>query len=176
MNGAEVAAWLALVVASGSLGWQILESRRRRTSRVDVEVHHVALSEGVPDPELVSVPALGLDARHTVWPAADGERLTYVLAVVAVNHGETTESVEDLRVVSLDGTMASGASQGGDAQPLPPRDRVTWAFRPARAEWDMANGFYAIARLGTSEVVTGPHHLDRELAQLIDQHNESIGG
>jgi len=97
------------------------------------------------------------------------------LAVVAVNEGEGTEYIEDLRVQNLERTLGEGATDGSGARQLPPRDRVTWAFRPERAQFDLADGFIAIAVLASDrQVTTGPHVLDDRLRALIAQHNADV--
>ncbi len=114
-------------------------------------------------------------ARHRV--AGEDERLTYVLTVAAVNEGETTEYVNDIRVEDLDGTVGAGADDGTGPRELLPRDRVTWAFAPQHLMFDPGRGFMATVVLASGAPIrSGPHFLDDSIQGLIEQHNAEVGG
>jgi hypothetical protein len=168
----DVVPWLALLVAVLSLGWQIVDATRRRRTRLDVQVHHLAVPASIPDgPELLALP-LGLADHTIIPPTVAGEHLSYVLTIVVANAGETTEHVADIRVSELHGHMASGADHRSGGRPLPPRDRVTWAFRPARLPFDASEGFMITVVLGSgSPIESGPHRLDEDLLSVIEAHN-----
>ncbi len=169
-----VVAWLALALAASSFAWQILEARRRRATRVDIEVQHIAVPESVPDgPELLALPGVGHDDHAVIWPA-ERERLNYVLVVSAVNRGDSAESLLDTRIRSVDDEIAAGANPGGAGIELRARDRVPWAFRIDHAWFDLADGFYADAVLGSGVVRSGPHFLDDAVAEHIDKHNRAL--
>lgn len=137
MEGEDLVAWLALAVGILSLGWQVVEARRRRATCVALELQHAALPASVPDgPQLLEVPAIGNDSSNIIWPAVD-EPLAYVIVLSAVNRGESHEWLQDMRVLNLDGTFAAGANPGGAALELPPRGRRCWAFRVDRAIFDL---------------------------------------
>lgn len=171
-------AWVALGVAVLSLAWQIIDAWQRRRTNVAVDVRHLAVPANSPDgPNLLDVPAVGLDDRPVVWSLDPEEPLTYVVTVVAVNRGETTESVADLRVFDLARRTAAGASDGTGARELPPRDRVTWAFRVDGLSFDAREGFIAEAVLGSGKVVrSGPHRLDDDLLDEIREGNRRRRG
>jgi hypothetical protein len=173
-GGDGIIAWLALAVAVAALAWQILDASRRRRRHIDVRVRHLALPASVTDgPELVAVPAIGLAEGVAIWPAM--EPLSYVVAIVVVNDGESTEYVEDVRIRNLDETRGSGASDGRGTRELRPRERVTWAFRPERAVFDLRHGFHVSAVVASGRPIdSGPHFLDDDLRKSIGDHNAEL--
>lgn len=138
MDGQELVAWLALGVGAVSLGWQVLDARRRRATDVELQIQHAALPASIPDgPELLGIPSIGNDDQNVIWPAPD-DRLTYVTVVAAVNRGESPEWMHDMRVCDRRRTLGSGANPGGPPLELPARGRKAWAFRVDGAIFDLA--------------------------------------
>jgi hypothetical protein len=156
----------AVMVALAALAWQVAEARRRRTPRVRVDVQHAALPDALPDgPELLEQPLIGQTTQRVVWPAT--EPLAYVLVAMAVNHGETLETVEDLRLVTVADKMGCGANPGEPGRPLPPGERVSWALRPDHSALDFSEGFHFEAILGRGTVVrSAPCYLDQSVIEV----------
>lgn len=173
VDAADVVPWLALALAAASFGWQVIEARRRRATRVGLEVQHAAVPASVPDgPELVDLPGLGIEERTVVWPT--DEPLAYVVVLMAVNRGESQESLLDLRFSNREQTIGAGANPGGPPLGLPPHDRRAWAFRVDHVAFDLADGFYADVILGARAIRSGPHFLDSGLVEHIAAHNAEV--
>ncbi len=172
MDASTIVPWLALGVASLSLTWQIIESRRRRTTRVEVEIQHAALPASVDPGAVLDFPGLGNDDRTVIWPGTN-EPLTYALVLAAVNRGESTEWLHDMRLYDVSRTTGAGAN-AGPAVELPSRGRWPWGFRLDRSSFDLADGFYVEVVLASGSITTGPHHLDAELRAEIASHNAGV--
>jgi len=171
-DGNEVVAWLALLVAALSLFWQVVSARARSRTRLRVVVRHGAVSQSLNGDQLLAIPALGLDVRPFVWGVHEGEPLAYVIVVVVINDGETTEAVSDVRVLNHDRRQGAGADDGTGPRGLPPRDRVTWALRADRLAFDLADGFFVVLALASGKgAESGPCFLDDGLLDHIAQHN-----
>lgn len=168
----EIVPWLALGVASGSLVWQLMEARRRRATRVRIEIQHAGIPASIHGPDLLNVPALGHTQQPIIWPT--DEHLHYVVAVTAVNLGETTELVLDIILRDLEESAGAGANPGGVAKELLPRGRLTWALRPEELLFDVSNGFRAGVVLGATTIMSGPHYLDDRVIEAIDEHNQAL--
>jgi hypothetical protein len=170
-----LAAWLALLLAAASLAWQVWEARRRRSTRLRVEVAHVGAPASLEGDDLLTIPALGLDRRAVIWHSEPSEVLAYILVVVVVNDGETVESVADIRVLDASGRRGVGADNSTGSRELPPRDRVLWAFRPDAIDLDLRDGFrVAVALDSGSGIVAGPFYLDDQLIAALLEHNEPL--
>jgi hypothetical protein len=174
-DGNGIVAWLALGVAALSLAWQLYGAWQRSRTKIRVVVRHTAAPESLEGPALLSIPSLGLDFRPGVWLPDEDERLAYVLVVVVINDGDTTEYVHDIRVIDPSRRLGAGADDGTGPRELLPRNRLTWPFRPDRLFFDADKGFTVSVALGSHrEIETTMQFLADELLAEIDAHNESI--
>lgn len=164
--------WLAVAIAATALGWNITDALRRRRTRVEVVIRHAAVPAHFDGDELLTIPSIGYADAPIIWPAYQEERLAYVVAVVAINRGESKESVGDMRILSSELDLAAGADDGTGPRDLPPRDRVIWALPVDGLAFDASEGFFAEVILGSGDTIrTGLQFLDHRLVEVIDEHN-----
>ena len=143
--------------ATVSLGWQIYRERRRLKTTVRIELQHGhGFVEGWP-----------LIGNHPEPPRE------YLLTVIVVNDGETTEYVHTIGVETPDGL---GFGTDLDDRELQPRGRVAVTLRLGNKDSDLSAGFYLCAELGSGRVIrSGLEHLEMGVVEDVAQHNRQCG-
>lgn len=152
--------------ATFSVGWQVFRERRRLRTHVRIEFEHGSAF---------------LAGSEVLEPRRENRPREYVLTVVIINKGETTEYVSDVLIepTNDDGFgIALGRGPQGDAL-LAPRGRFTCEFPLTQFAHDrnLADGFVAKVRLASGvNLMTKRHELLPEVLQDVGEHNARLFG
>jgi hypothetical protein len=148
--------------ATCSLGWQVWRERRRLRTSVRIDFEHGS----------------NFVYGSQVLGANDNAPREYVLSVVVINDGETTEYVRDIGIEIADGRgFGFDFGRGDGDRVLAPRGRVSHEFRLSdHPDVDLeADGFVALVRLGSGlNLKTGTRRLQPEVLEDLKAHNSRL--
>lgn len=145
MDATQVIALYAAIVSTVAVGWQLVEYRLRRRTKIRVEL------------------------EHAIGPAGqeEGESYDYLVSVLAINDGGSTEYVQS---AGLEAPGGYGVGMNIE-QELPPRQRIATSFSEAEFPEGFSQGFQGKVTLASGKVFTSDvERCDSDVREMQPEH------